>query len=99
MACLYPSEESQTPSEPSQCLVLQVIDGEVDTERAREDPSDAWVGSLPPEAPLSQLWAFSISRNSGVAPERPRGRRKTALPSVHQQEHNGDQGRQLCGLG
>ena len=68
MACLYPSEESQTPSEPSQRLVLQVIDGEVDTGRAREDPFCAWVGSLPPEALLSQLWAFSISRNSGVAP-------------------------------
>lgn len=96
VACLHPREESQAPSEPSQCLVLEVMDGEVDAGRAL---GDLFLGSGQLSASgspsLTALGSLHLKKHWGSPEKDPGGGgRETASPPPA-----GTQGHPLCGLG
>lgn len=83
VACLHPREESQAPSEPSLCLVLEVIDGEVDAGRA---PGDLFLDSGQLSASrspsLSALGSLHLKKHWGSPGKDPGGGgRETASPA------------------
>ena len=82
-ACLHPREESRAPSEPSLCLVLEVIDGEVDAGRA---PGDLFLGSGQLSASrspsVSALGSLHLKKHWGSPGKDPGGGgRETASPA------------------
>lgn len=81
-ACPYPKEESQTCSEPSRCLVNQILDGEVEAGRAQGTYFYTEASPLVPGSPsLTALGPLHLQKQLAWSRERSRGRRETALPA------------------
>ena len=77
VACLHPREENQAPSELSQRLVLEVMDGEVDAGRASGGPLPGLRSALCLQKPFSRGSGLSASQETVGEPwERPRRRRE-----------------------